>query len=182
MKRYSLLMVLVIALAACAGAASPSSTPPTSPVNAPPSTTSSTTATSPLVPLEPAGVTPVTTDGRAAVFPNTIIVYQREGGIAGKSEKWTIYQTGRIVTGDGTEWQVPADQVKPLFDLVESPDFGKLKDSYPAAGACDDCYTHTLTVYHEGERQTVTFVEGSDLPVDLQQLLGELNRSVSRQP
>lgn len=184
MKRYGLLIIVVITLAACASAASPSSTPPTATVNPSP-------LTIPSAPPEPAGVTPATpiapsesvvatpsaTDGRVAVFPNPIIVYQREGGITGKSAKWTIYPTGRIVTGEGTAWQVPADQVKPLFDLVESPDFQNLKNSYPAANVCNDCYTHTLTVYHQGAPKTVTFVEGADLPEALQQLLGEINRS-----
>ena len=180
MKRYSLLIVLVIVLAACASSATPASTTITSPVNAPPLTVSSTNATSPLAPPEPAGVTPVAPDGRAAVFPNTIIVYQREGGFTGKSEKWTIYPTGRIVTGDGTEWQVPDDQVKPLFDLAESPDYWKLNERYPAKGTCNDCYTHTLTVYQKGETKTVTFVEGADLPTHLQQMLDEINQLISR--
>jgi hypothetical protein len=118
--------------------------------------------------------------GRTAVFPNTIIVYQREGGIVGRSEKWTIYPTGRIVAGDGTEWKIPADQVKPLFDLVESPGFGTLNDKYPATGACADCYVHTLTVYGQGEPKTVTFVEGGGLPAHLQQMLNEINKAITR--
>jgi hypothetical protein len=123
-------------------------------------------------------VTPTATEGRVAVFPNTIIVYQREGGFAGRSEKWTFYPTGRIVAGDGTEWQVPAEQVKPLFDLAESPDFWNLNDSYPA-NACADCYVHTLTVYQKGETKTVTFVEDGDLPATLQQTLDEINKLIA---
>ena len=179
MKRYSLLIVLAIALAACASRTSPASTPFTSPVNAPLATVPATTAASPLASPESAVATP-TTDGRAAVFPDTIIVYQREGGIAGKSEKWTFYHTGRVVTGDGTEWQVPADQVKPLFDLAESPDYWKLKDDYPAEGTCADCYQHSLTVFQKGETKTVTFVEGAGLPTNLQQMLSEINQLITR--
>jgi hypothetical protein len=174
MKRYGLLIILVISLAACAA---PPTSAPAATMNTSPLTIQSPLPTASIAPLEPAGVTPATTDGRVAVFPAPIIVYQREGGITGKSEKWTIYPTGRIMAGDGTEWQVPAEQVKPLFDLVESPDFGKLNDSYPATGACDDCYTHTLTVYWQGEPKTVTFVESAVLPTSLQQMLGEINRS-----
>ncbi len=192
MKHFGLwLMMLVVVLAACAP--SPVSTPLVSPLNAPqlstssttaasplaPPTTLSTTMTSPLMPLEPTGMTPAPTGGRVAVFPSPIIVYQREGGITGKSEKWTIYPTGRVVAGDGTEWQVAAEQVKPLFDLVESPEFQNLKNSYPAANTCNDCYTHTLTVYHQGEPKTVTFVEGTGLPEVLQKLLGEINKPIT---
>ncbi|HSD84307.1 MAG TPA: hypothetical protein VLG46_10625 [Anaerolineae bacterium] len=180
MKRYSLLIVLAIALAACASGAAPSSTTITSPVNVPQPTVSSTNATSPLAPPEPMDVASATPEGRVAVFPNTIIVYQREGGFAGKTGQWTFYFTGRIVAGDGTEWQVPADQAKPLFDLAEAPDYWKLNERYPAKGTCNDCYTHTLTVYQKGETKTVIFVEGTDLPTNLQQMLDEINQLISR--
>jgi hypothetical protein len=183
MKRCSLLIFVAIALAACAGAAPP--TPLASPVK--------TTAVSPvkmpvvsplatpIVPTKPLDVVPATEPaGRVAVFPDTIIVYQREGGIAGKSEKWTIYPTGRIVSGDGSEWQVPAEQVALLFKLVEAPGFAQLNAKYPAAGACADCYTHTLTVYGQGEPQTVTFGEGPNLPAHVQQMLTEINKSITR--
>jgi len=180
MKRCMLLITLVIALAACASAAPPSSVLPTPAVNASPLTVPPATATAPLAPPEPSDVTPTATEGRAAVFPNTIIVYQREGGFVGESKKWTFYHTGRIVAGDGTEWQVSADQVKPLFDLVESPGFGNLNDKYSAAGACADCYVHTLTVYQNGEIKTVTFVEDGDLPATLQQMLDAINPLIAR--
>jgi hypothetical protein len=170
--RFTIFMA--IALAACAGAVSPSSTPPASPLATP----AVSPVTTPIAPPEPSAVASTTTDGRAAVFSNTIIVYQREGGIAGLSNKWTFYHTGRIVAGDGTEWQVPAEQVKPLFDLAESPDFWNLNDYY-SAGVCADCYVHTLTVYQNGEVKTVTFVEGADLPDTLQQMLNEINKLIS---
>ena len=111
MKRCSLLIIVAIALAACAGAAPAPSTSPISPVMTPALSPMAT----PIAPLEPSGMAPTATSDRVATFPNTIIVYQREGGIAGQAEKWTIYPTGRIVSGDGTEWQVPAEQVAPLF-------------------------------------------------------------------
>ena len=177
MKRCSLLIIAAIALAACASAVPPSSTP-ASPVETP--------AVSPVVtpnaPQEPSSTAPTVAapDGRAAVFPNTIIVYQREGGFTGQSEKWTIYPTGRIVAGDGTEWQVLAEQVAPLFTLVESPGFADLNEKYEPAGACDDCYEHTLTVYGQGEPQTVTFIEGANVPAHLLQMLSEINKAIAR--
>ena len=157
MKRCSLFIIVAIALAACAGAAAPSITPP-----------------------EPSRVAPTAASGHVAVFPNTIIVYRRDGGFAGKSEKWTIYPTGRIVAGDGTEWQVPPEQVAPLFKLAEVPGFEGLNARYAPAGACNDCYTHTLTILGQGEPKTVTFVDGADLPASLQQMMSEVNKSITR--
>jgi hypothetical protein len=157
MKRYCILTVVAIALAACAGTTAPSTSPLASPV-----------------------ATPTVAPDPIPGFPNTSIVYRREGGFVGKSDEWTIYPTGRIVAGNGTEWQVPAEQVAPLFELVEAPGFGDLNEKYAPAGTCNDCYTHTLTVYGQGEPQSVTFVDGADWPAQLQQALAEINKSIAR--
>ena len=164
MKRCCLLFLMAIMLAACAGVV-PSSIAPTS---------------TPIAPPDQADVTPTVVPDPLPISPDTVIVYQREGGFVGTSEKWTIYPTGRIVSGDGGVWQVPLEQVAPLFNLVESPDFGNLSAKYPAAGACDDCYVHAVMVYDQGTPKTVIFSEGADLPALLQQLLSEINKAITR--
>jgi hypothetical protein len=184
MKRCSLLIIVAIALAACAGAAPGPNTRPVSPVMSPAVSPveipAQSSVATPVPPPDQSGTSPTSISGRVAVFPETIIVYQRDGGLAGMSGKWSIYQTGRIVAGDGTEWQVPAEQVAPLFKLVEAPGFASLNEKYAPAGACNDCYTHTLSVYGPGEPQSVTFVDGADLPPYLQQLMPELNKAIAR--
>ncbi|HTP07432.1 MAG TPA: hypothetical protein VMP08_04230 [Anaerolineae bacterium] len=183
MKRCGLLIIVAIALAACTGATPSPNTPPVSPVMTPAVSPLETPVLSPLatpVTSPELSATPTATaSDRAATFPNTIIVVQREGGIAGTSDKWTIYPTGRIVSGDGTEWQVPAEQVAPLFKLVEAPGFANLNTQYPTAIPCADCYVYTLTVYGQGEPQTVTLGEGADLPARVQQILDEINKAIA---
>lgn len=169
MNRCFLYILVVIALAACAGPAP--STPLASPVMTP--------TAAPIAPPDQSGAAPTATSGHVAGSSETIIVYQREGGFAGTSNKWTIYPTGRIVAGDGTAWQVPAEQVAPLFKLVETPGFASLNEKYAPAGSCNDCYTHTLTVYSPGEPKAVTFVEGADLPALLEQVLSEINNVIT---
>ena len=131
----------------------------------------------------PAGgeATPTAEPGdRKAVFPNTIIVYQREGGFPESPQKWTLYHTGRILAGDGTEWQVPATEVRPLFDLVEAPDFWALDDNYAPAGECLDCMVHTLIVYREGKIKEITVTQGFlHLPENLGGALDEIESLVS---
>jgi hypothetical protein len=184
MKRCCVLIIVAITVAACAGAAPAPSTPPASlmrtPAVSPVEIPAQSPVATPVAPSDQSGTSPTATSGRVAVFPETIIVYQRTGGFAGTSDKWTIYQTGRIVAGDGAEWQVPAEQVAPLFKLVEAPDFASLSAKYAPAGTCNDCFTHTLMVYGPGEPQSVTFVDGADLPPYLQQLLPELNKAIAR--
>ena len=100
---------------------------------------------------------------REAVFPNTIIVYQREGVDPADAGKWTIYKTGRIVTGDGSEWQAPEGLVAPLFEFVESPGAWEAAASCPAGTAecpeCDGNTVHTLIVYGPGEARQMVFTE-----------------------
>jgi hypothetical protein len=142
----------------------------------PPPTPTSPSASSPLSPL-PAPTIPgdetAETGGRIAEFPNTIVVYQRDSG------KWTIYLTGRIVGGDGSEWMVPAEGVKPLFDAVEANAFWELEGVYGAAEECPDCTVHGLTVYREGQIKEVAVTEGAvELPPILDQTLEALKRLI----
>ncbi len=175
MKPYRLLLALTIMLAACASGVQPAPSPIATPAYSPsatPATGGETGNSAPTVPATP--------DGRVAVFPNTIIVYQRQGGIAGLSQQWTFYPTGRVVAGDGTEWQLSPEQVKPLFSLAEDAAFQQLEDSYPAAATCADCITHTLTVYQDGQVKKVTFTDSASIPAYLQQMLNELDQLIAR--
>ncbi len=120
--------------------------------------------------------------GRQAVFPNTIIVYQWTGRSPGSPEKWTIYHTGRIVAGDGTEWQVTTRQVKELFDSVEAADFWELDDAYTPAEECADCPVETLTVFLDGEIKEIVVTEGAlDLPELLNRALDGIDKLVPPQ-
>lgn len=134
-------------------------------------------------PTPPAGGGATSTsepDDRKAVFPYTIIVYQREGRFPASPQQWTIYHTGRIVASDGTEWQVPPAKVESLFDLVEAPDFWQLDDNYAPAGECLDCLVDTLIVYREGEIKEITIIQGLlDLPENLGRALDEMYSLIS---
>jgi hypothetical protein len=173
MKHSCILIAVAVALAGCAA---PPATTPVSPVEIPVVSP----VTTPIAPPEQSGATPTVAPDPLPTSPDTVIVYQREGGFAGTSDEWTIYPTGRIVAGDGSEWQVLAEQVAPLFELVEAPAFKELNTKYAPTGTCNDCYTHTLTVYGQGEPQTVTFVDGAELPAHLQQIWNEVDKAITR--
>ncbi len=129
---------------------------------------------------ESAGSSPQTkSDGRQAVFPNTIIVYRREDRSLNNRRQWTIYRTGRIVADDGTEWQAGAGEVGRLFDMVESPDVWNLADGYSALPDCPDCIVHIVTVYRQGEVKKLIFSQGAPpLPGDLSRIVDEIKRLI----
>jgi len=116
-------------------------------------------------------------DDRRAVFPNTIIVYQKEKGDS--QQQWTIYHTGRVVAGDGTEGQAQSE-VKPLFDLVEASDFWELDREYAPDGECLDCLKQIVTIYYEGEIKEITILDTStEIPQQLKDVLDMLDRLAS---
>ncbi len=118
--------------------------------------------------------------GRQATFPNTIIVYQREGRFPDSPQKWTIYHTGRIVAGDGTEWQIPESEVEPLFALVEDQNLRTLDDNYAPDGECLDCLIQTVTIYAEGEvKEIVITNKPAHTPQNLNTILAELDKLTS---
>ncbi|MCB0209811.1 MAG: hypothetical protein KDJ52_10790 [Anaerolineae bacterium] len=104
--------------------------------------------------------------GRRAVFPNTIVVYQKES--PDSQQKLTVYHTGRMVAGDGSEHQIQSEQVKPLFDMVESSEFWALDDEYSPSMACADCVKQIVTVYYNEDIKAITVI---DTPVEMPQLL-----------
>ena len=130
-----------------------------------------------------AGPTPTQGDagGREATFPETILVYEREGRFPGSPAKWTFYQSGRVVTGDGAELSFPAETVSPLFELVASEAFAGVAGRYAPEGTCEDCTLHTLTVFGEGEPREVVVTEGATaVPAVLQELLSGLEVLISQ--
>ncbi len=113
-------------------------------------------------------------DGRQAVFPNTIIVYQKEENDS--QQQWTIYHTGRIVDGNGTEQQAQSE-VKPLFDLVESSDFWELDNTYGPDDECLDCLKQVVTIYYKGDIKEITVIDPStEIPQQLKDVLDRLDR------
>ena len=113
-------------------------------------------------------------DDRRAIFPNTIIVYQKKE--RDSQQQWTIYHTGRIVDGNGTERQAQSG-VEPLFGLVESSDFWELDNVYGPDGECLDCLKQIVTIYYEGEIKEITVPDTStEIPQQLKDVLDMLDR------
>jgi hypothetical protein len=172
-----LILILVTMLVACGSAAAPeepgvASPEPPTPTVQPPQATETTPPTPSPEPAVP-GDESAETGGRQAVFPNTIVVYQRD------SQKWTIYVTGRVVDGDGNEWMVPAEQVQPLFDSVEADSFWELEEAYGEAGDCPNCPVQKLTVYRGGEIKEITVSqELATLPKALGMALTTIDRAI----
>ncbi len=127
-----------------------------------------------LSPAEMAYAPPGAEDARTARYPNPIVVYVRQTP-AGVIERWTFYQTGRVLKPDGSEEMLSPDQVKPIFDVATSSDFQKLEGTFRPADTCPDCDTYRIIIYGPHEPVDITVVgQPEDLPAPVQEVLQAL--------
>jgi hypothetical protein len=72
------------------------------------------------------------------------ICFERTGGFAGVSERFSIYADGRVVNEKGREQKIPPETVERFrhrFEALRSP-----KGNQPRRSQCRDCYQYRITV------------------------------------
>ena len=111
-----------------------------------------------------------------------VIIFQRSGGLAGKTVVWTIYSDGRVQSDLGTT-QLSSDAVSKLVAGLTTLGIFDLKDSYGGLTNCNDCFTYTITINADGKTKTISTTEGAaDIPVELGSILTLLNEFISNIP
>ena len=88
------------------------------------------------------------------------ITLDRSGGIAGISERWTIYGDGTVIGPAGEEARVPAGDVKQLLADIEAAGFFEWPPRPRSLQSCADCFTYSLTVEYEGKANRIMLVDG----------------------
>ncbi|MFQ5595793.1 MAG: hypothetical protein ACE5HA_16730 [Anaerolineae bacterium] len=115
-----------------------------------------------------------------AVLGEAVIIYERSGGLAGVSEQWSIYPDGRIVAGDGREWQVEPEQVKQLTSDIKSLGFFDMSGQYMPLNQCCDRFTYTLVVRSGDKINRVTTIDAApEVPASLWEVLGAVRSFVN---
>jgi hypothetical protein len=119
---------------------------------------------SPLSPLAP----PQTADG-------VVIIYERDGGLAGTHDVWRIYANGRVAAtskarGD-SQAQLSPDVVNDAVRRIVNGGFFKLQDSYLPANRGADRFTYKLTIIQGGTLKTVTTMDATEQPAALSSAL-----------
>lgn len=90
------------------------------------------------------------------------IVFQRSGGFAGISEKWTVFPDGKVMGGDGQEFSATPGEVESLISDIENLGFFDWSIPRQPIGSCADCFTYNLTVSYEGRLNSITVVDGTE--------------------
>ena len=162
MKRHALWVTLMFVLAGCAVVTAP--TPGAAP-------TLGIVRTSPVSPLSPLAP-PQTADG-------VVIIYERDGGIAGTHDVWRIYADGRVQATlkakGSTQAQLPASVVSDTVKRIVDGGFLKLQDSYLPANRGADRFTYKLTIIQGGTLKTVTTMDATEQPAALSSALDVVN-------
>ena len=105
------------------------------------------------------------------------IVYERTGGFAGITERWTIYPDGRVITGEGIEYAAEPEKAEALLSEIEQSGFFEWQQARGLLGACRDCYVHSITLVAEGRPKTISAADGSnDAPAKFWELVDSIRR------
>jgi len=163
MKRYALGVTLMFVLAGCAVATAPTPGAAPTPEVVRTSPASPLVSMSPLSPLAP----PQTADG-------VVIIYERDGGLAGTHDVWRIYANGRVAAtkarGD-SQAQLPASVVDDAVRRIVDGGFFELQESYLPANRGADRFTYRLTIIQGGTLKTVTTMDATEQPAALSSAL-----------
>lgn len=106
-----------------------------------------------------------TTGAREAVW----VVFERSGGIAGKTQSWTIYLDGRVVASTGAESRADVAQVTALNTAINAV-FARGTTS-PAPRPCADCYRYSVLIEFGGKTVALVTNDATANPPELDALL-----------
>jgi hypothetical protein len=93
---------------------------------------------------------------------SAVILFHREGGIAGVSEEWTVFADGRVVDAAGNEFQLEPAAVTAMLATIQATGFMELDNSQAPVELCCDRFVYTLTVRLDDRTHSMTMVDGQE--------------------
>ena len=114
----------------------------------------------------------------------SVITFERNGGIAGIAEEWTLQPDGQITLKDGQTddtqtWQIPAEQMTQLLTDIEALGFFALDGNYLPLDTCCDRITYQLTIQNEAGQHTISTLDAApDVPETVWTILDKIGAVV----
>jgi hypothetical protein len=99
------------------------------------------------------------------------VTFTRSGGLSGKTEQWSFFLDGRVLSSQGTS-QLAAGDVAQLVTALTSAGIFDLKESYGGLSNCNDCFTYTISITVDNKTKTITTMEGAPIPAELDTIHG----------
>ncbi len=131
----------------------------------------------PAPPSRPSTVSPLPSPVTPVAARDLVVDYERSGGIAGQTSRWTLYGDGRIVNGAGTVTRADTAKLAALQAAVEL--VLARGTTSPASRPCPDCFKYTITLQASGKTVNLATYEATANPPELDALLkaiGDLTR------
>jgi hypothetical protein len=98
---------------------------------------------------------------------DTVIVYTREGGIAGISQEWVIHSDGTIDGPGDQQSTVAPEEVMDVIEMGVESDVVELAQDMATPDACCDQFTYTLTVISGDEEWSVVTTDTTEEPEEV---------------
>lgn len=101
-------------------------------------------------------ITPTETIAERGKAGDAVVTYSRTGGLAGASERWSIYLDGRVVQEGGRVGSIAVTEVNQLLVEIEAKGFFDWPEHPRSLDRCADCFTYSITVAFEGKINQIT--------------------------
>ncbi|MFL7838406.1 MAG: hypothetical protein ACK2T4_09690 [Candidatus Promineifilaceae bacterium] len=109
-------------------------------------------------------------NSQSSIKEGTVIIYKREGGIAGISQEWVIHMDGNIDGPGDQELAVPADDVQKVVEKGLESDFNSLASETANTETCCDQMTYILTVVSGDDEWRLITTDTADQPKEVTEL------------
>ena len=113
-----------------------------------------------------------------AIAAGAVVVYERTGEATCINEVWIIHPDGRIMGDNGhttVEETVTPGEISTLLTEIDELGFFDLLSTEHTA--CRDCFSYRITVSHDGQRETVSAVDGgTDTPGEYWKVYAKIKR------
>jgi hypothetical protein len=105
------------------------------------------------------------------------LVFQWHGGIAGRNDMWTIYQSGLVRSNKGIDQNVGSEVVQKLLADIEALGYFDLNEQYRAN--CADCFEYSILAYKGDNKKAVRAMDDGSLPESLMKVVAAIREVVA---
>lgn len=107
---------------------------------------------------------------QANVAVETVIIYEREGGIAGISQEWVIHLDGTIDAPGDQKLTVPPEDVQEIVEAGAESDISSLTSESSTPDACCDQFTYTITMVSGDKEWQLMTTDTAEQPEEVSEL------------
>ncbi len=118
----------------------------------------------------------------ASAADEVVMVVTTSGGIAGQTNTWTVYASGKVTDGEGVSLTASPKSVTALRSELINAGFATQAKDMPRVKVCPDCTQTDVTLTIDGKPVTLSIVnEASDTPASARSLVEKVTAFIAQQ-